>query len=198
MIVNLGQGSKPCPLDKNMNYIDIILIIPIVWLAFRGFKRGLVVELFSLLALVAGIYAALYFSDFAANFLIEKFTISEDYVPIISFVITFIGVVIAVYFIGKLLEKLVNIVALGVLNKLAGSVFGILKAAVFMSIIILLINSFDNTLIPKDKKNESLLYEPVSAIAPLLWNKLEDLDINKSTFEKWKDKGKEMLEGKDE
>ncbi len=178
-----------------MNYIDIILVIPMVWLAFRGFKRGLVVELFSLLALIAGVYAALYFSDYAAKFIIENFSFNEDYVPIISFIVTFIGVVVIVYFVGKLLEKLVNMVALGVLNKLAGVVFGILKAAVFLSIIIMLINSFDNEWISKEKKKDSLIYTPVSEIAPLLWNKFEDLDINKSTLEKWKDKGKEVFEG---
>ena len=178
-----------------MNYIDIILVIPMAWLAFRGFKRGLVVELFSLLALIAGVYAALYFSDYAAKFLIENFSLNEDYVPIISFILTFIGVVVIVYFVGKLLEKLVDMVALGVLNKLAGAVFGILKAAIFLSIIIMLINSFDDEWISKDKKKESVLYSPVSAIAPLLWNKFEELDINKSTFEKWKEKGEDIFDG---
>ena len=181
-----------------MNYIDIILLIPMAWFAYQGFRKGLIVELFSLIALIAGIYAAVYFSDYAANFLIENFSLNEDYVPIISFIVTFIGVVVIVYFVGKLIEKLVDMVALGVLNKLGGAAFGILKAAVFLSIVIMLINSFDNKWIPKDKKKESVLYSPVSAIAPLLWNKLEELDINKSTFEKWKDKGKEILEGKDE
>jgi membrane protein required for colicin V production len=181
-----------------MNYIDIILLIPMAWFAYKGFGKGLIIELFSLIALIAGIYAAVYFSDYAAKFLIGNFTLNEDYVPIISFVITFIGVVVIVYFAGKLLEKLVDMVALGILNKLTGAAFGILKAAVFMSIVIMLINSIDNKWIPKEKKKESVLYSPVSAIAPLLWNKLEDLDINKSTFEKWKEKGKEILEGNDE
>ena len=181
-----------------MNYIDIIIVIPMAWFAFQGFKRGLVVELFSLIALIAGIYAALYFSDFATKFIIENVSLNEDYVPILSFILTFIGVVIIVYFVGKLLEKLVNMVALGILNKLAGAIFGILKAAVFLSIIIMLINSFDDEWISKEKKKDSLLYAPVSEIAPLLWNKLEDLDINKSTLEKWKDKGKEVFEGNEE
>ena len=181
-----------------MNYIDIIIAIPMVWLAYQGFKKGFVVELFSLAALIGGIYAAVYFSDYAAKFIIENFSVNEDYVPIISFIVTFIGVVVVVYFIGKLVEKLVNMVALGVLNKLAGAAFGILKAAVFLSIIIMLINSFNDKWIPKDKKKESLLYSPVAGIAPLLWKELEDLDINKSTFEKWKEKGKEILEGEDE
>ncbi len=169
-----------------------------VWLGFTGFRKGFIVELFSLAALVVGIYAAVYFSDYAARFLIENFAMNEDYVPIISFIITFIGVVIIVYFVGKLLEKLVNMVALGVLNKLGGAAFGILKAAVFLSIVIMLINSLDNKWIPKEKKKESVLYAPVAGIAPLLWNKLEELDINKSTFEKWKEKGKEIIEGEDE
>ena len=160
-----------------MNIIDIILIIPIIWFAYQGFKRGLIIELASLLALILGIYAALYFSDYAADFLSSNLDMGPKYLPIISFIITFIVVVVLVYFIGKILEKLVNIVALGFLNKLAGGVFGILKAAIFISIIFLIINHFNYQLISQGKKDGSLLYGPVAGIAPLLWNSLEDMNI---------------------
>ncbi len=140
-----------------MNFLDIIFIIPIIWFAYQGFKRGLIVELASLLALILGIYAALYFSGYAANFLINNMDMGSKYVPVTSFVLTFIVVVIVVFFIGKILEKLVNMVALGFLNKLAGSFFGILKAAVVLSIVLLIINQFNDDLISKQKKKSSML-----------------------------------------
>ena len=170
-----------------MNFLDIIFIIPIIWFAYHGFKRGLIIELASLLALILGIYAALYFSGYAADFLINNMKMDPKYVPLTSFILTFIVVVIIVYFIGKILEKLVNIVALGFLNKLAGGVFGILKAVVVVSIILLIINHFNDDLISKQKKKNSFLYAPIASIAPFLWQGLEDLNLNDSKIEELKE-----------
>ena len=176
-----------------MNYIDIILIIPIIWFAYQGFKRGLVIELTSLLALILGIYAALYFSGYAANVLTNNLNIGPKYVPIISFIITFIVVVVIVFFIGKILEKLINMVALGFMNKLVGGVFGILKAAVFMSIILLIINHFNDNLISEEKKEGSFLYGTVSGIAPLLWQSFKEFDLDDPSQTESKDKNNEVI-----
>lgn len=170
-----------------MNFLDILFIIPIIWFAYQGFKRGLIIELASLLALILGIYAALYFSGYAADFLINNMDMGPKYVPLTSFILTFIVVVILVYFIGKILEKLVNIVALGFLNKLAGGFFGILKAAVVLSVVLLIINQFNDDLISKQKKKNSLLYGPISGIAPVLWQRFENFNLNDSKIEELKE-----------
>jgi len=175
-----------------MNFLDILFLIPIVWFAYQGFKRGLIIELTSLLALILGIYAALYFSGYAANFLVNNMDMESKYVPVTSFILTFIVVVVVVYFVGKILEKLVNMVALGFLNKLAGSFFGILKAAIFLSIVLLIINQFNDDLISRQKKKNSFLYRPISGIAPLLWQKLENFDFKDSKIEEVKEEMEEI------
>ncbi len=175
-----------------MNFLDIIFIIPIIWFAYKGFKRGLIIELASLLALILGIYAALYFSGYAANFLISSLDMDPKYVPMTSFILTFIAVVVIVYFIGKILEKLVNMVALGFLNKLAGGFFGILKAAVIISIVLLIINHFNDDLISRQKKKNSFLYGSIALIAPFLWQSLEDFNINDSKIKELKEDVEEI------
>lgn len=170
-----------------MNFLDILFIIPLVWFAYQGFKKGLIVELASLVALILGIYAAMYFSGYAADFLVNNMGVDSKYVPITSFILTFIVVVVIVHFIGKILEKLVNMVALGFLNKLAGSFFGILKAAVLISVVLLIINEFNDDLISRQKKKNSFLYEPISEIAPFLWNRLEDFKFDDSKIEELKE-----------
>ncbi|MEZ5198965.1 MAG: CvpA family protein [Bacteroidales bacterium] len=164
-----------------MNYIDIILIIPIIWFAYQGFRHGLIIELASLVALILGIYAAMYFSHYAGNFLTNSLGIETEYLPVISFILTFVVVVILVYVVGKILEKLINMVALGFLNKMAGAVFGMLKATVLLSIIILILNHFNDNLISKEKQEGSYLYAPVAGIAPLLWKNLENLNIDNNS-----------------
>lgn len=175
-----------------MNFLDIILIIPIVWFAYQGFKKGVIIELASLLALILGIYAALYSSSYAADFLINNMDLGSKYVPVTSFILTFIVVVVIVYFVGKFLEKLVNMVALGFLNKLFGSFFGILKAAVVLSVALLIINQFNDGLISRQKKKNSFLYGPISSIAPFLWDKLEDFNFDDSKIEEFKEDVEEI------
>jgi membrane protein required for colicin V production len=163
-----------------MNLLDIILIIPLIWFAYRGFSRGLIIELASLAALILGIYASIHFSWYAAEFLAENFDLGEKYLPIISLIVTFVVVVLIVYAVGKIVEKLVDIVALGFLNKMFGMAFGILKAALFLSVVLLIINAFDddNNLISQKQKDQSMLYQPIAGIVPWLIPWFESSDFN--------------------
>lgn len=151
-----------------MNWLDIVLAIPLIWFTYKGLRHGLVVEMASLVALILGIFIALHFSFYVEDFLREQFEIAETYLGIISFAITFITVALLVHLTGKIIHKVVNIVALGLLNRLAGGVFGFLKAALFLSLILYFVNMFDSTssLIKQDVKDNSHLYKPIQSIVP--------------------------------
>ena len=82
-----------------MNYLDILLVLPLIIGAWRGFKKGLIIELFTLLALLVGIYAGIHFSDFVAGILKNNLGMTSEYVPVIAFTITFLGVGAGVYFL---------------------------------------------------------------------------------------------------
>ena len=62
-----------------MGVLDIIFIIPIIWLTYKGFSKGLIIELTTLAALFLGIYVSLHFSTYTANFLTEHFEMSQKY-----------------------------------------------------------------------------------------------------------------------
>ena len=150
--------------------------------AWGGYKKGFIISLASLAALILGLYFAFFFSDYAANILTEHFTISKKYLAAFSFVVTFVVVIIAVILLGNALHKIIDVLMLGFLNKAAGAVFGILKGALYMSILIFVINYFgvEHSIIKKENQDNSLLYGPVESLAPLLysWLNLENLDID--------------------
>ncbi len=158
-----------------MNIIDVILCIPLLWAGYKGFSKGLIIELASLASLILGIFGGVYFSDYTAGYLSDKFEISTRYINIIAFSVTFILIVIGVIFIGKLAEKLAKVIAMGFFNKLGGLIFSVLKYAFILSIILLLINSFDTdeSIMTKENKNNSVLYKPISVIAPTVIPKLK-------------------------
>ena len=150
-----------------MNYLDILLLIPMLIGAWKGFRNGLIIELFTLLALLVGIYAAIHFSDYAVDVLDKNTGYTGEYAPIIAFILTFLAVGAMVFFLGKALEKVVSIVQLSAINKFAGIVFGVTKMMFVSSIIVIILDSIDqhNDFISKELKEASILYEPLKKIS---------------------------------
>ena len=168
-----------------MNTIDLVFAILLLWAAYRGYTKGFIVQLATLAALLFGILGAVMFSDFTSSLIIKKFDISGQYLPIISFAVTFIVIVIAVHMLAKALNKLIDAIALGIVNRLLGVLFSVLKIAFIVSIILVLINKADNkyNFIPDETKDNSLLYKPLSNFAPMIFPYLNFEKI-KETFEK--------------
>lgn len=176
-----------------MNILDLIIALPIVLFAIGGFRKGLIKEVASLAALILGIYFAIYFSDVVAAYLLDHFDIGHRYVFIVAFIITFIAVVIVVGLIGKLLDKIVSFAAMGVLNKILGLLFGLIKGVVIMSVLILLFNMIDvrARILDEDVKEESLLYEPVGRVAPLILLNLNNIDFDHPSWKDYHKKAKD-------
>jgi len=157
-----------------MNILDIILGSLILLGLIRGLMKGLFVEIASLAALVVGIYGAIHFSDYAAAFLENKTSWDEKYINITAFAITFVVLVLAIAMAGKALTKIANFAALGILNKLLGGVFGALKIALILSVVLIVFNKANKTIpfVDDTDLEESVLYYPVKSIIPLLFPNL--------------------------
>ena len=149
-----------------MNFIDIVLLIPVAYAAWKGFKKGFIIEVFTLLAFFVGIYAGVHFSDYASNKLSESFDIKNKYLPTIAFTITFLVIGAIVFFAGKAIEQVVKITALSPMNKMSGLVFGALKMILILSVLLSVVESYSekNELISKEKRDASVLYKPIKAV----------------------------------
>lgn len=169
-----------------MGIFDIIIAVILVFGFIRGLMKGLFVEVASLAALVAGVYGAIHFSYFVGDFLNEKVSWSEQYITLASFAITFAIIVLAISLLGKLFTKLADFAYLGWINKILGGVFGALKLALILSIVLLVFDKFNNTIpfVNAEEKEKSILYEPVRKLAPMLFPTLiRDGSIDNKTEE---------------
>jgi len=148
-----------------MNYLDIIILVPLVWGVYKGFNRGLVVEVASLAALVLGVWCALRFSELTAAILVNNFglDISASYLAPVSFAVTFLIVAIAIVVVSRMIDKLLSAIALGGINKLFGAVFGGAKVFLILAILLFFVNGLDQkaNFIQEEKKDESMLYRPL-------------------------------------
>lgn len=150
-----------------MNFIDVLIIVPLIYAGYKGFKHGLVIEVFTLLALFVGLYAGIHFSDFLAAFLKKSFGWDSEYLPIISFTLIFLAVGAMVFFAGKTIEQLIRVVNLTPLNKFFGVFFGVLKMLYIVSVVLVIAESYDEKgdFFSDEKKDSSLLYHPVIKVS---------------------------------
>ena len=180
-----------------MNLLDIILGIILIFSFFQGTKKGLFVTLASLIGLVLGIIGAIYFSDYAANYINEWFSWNKQTTSFVAIAVTFIAIVIIVNWAGKFLTKIVDFAFLGVFNKILGGVFNMIISAFIVSVIFMFFNEWNATeyVISEEKKNNSYLYEPIANLAPLvlpnLVEEIENIDIPKDILDINKSEKKE-------
>ncbi len=135
-----------------MNALDLILIFPLIWAGFRGFKNGLITEVVSIAALVGGIYLALHYTDSIAQY------IHNDAAQLIACALIFGGVLLGGYLGGLLAKKITAIPDL--LDKILGIVLGVAKVLALCSLLLIGLKAIDvkNVILTEKVTENSLLY----------------------------------------
>jgi len=154
-----------------MNVFDIVIAVLLLYGFIRGVFKGLFVEIASLLALVGGVYGAMHFSHYIGNILKEKLDWAENYISLSAFALTFVIIVIVVSLAGKILTKIASFAALGIVNKILGGLFGLLKIALIISVTLGFFLKINNNIpfISKEQVKASVLAAPIKKLAPTLF-----------------------------
>ncbi|CAG1022143.1 hypothetical protein MTYM_01510 [Methylococcales bacterium] len=154
--------------------IDIITIALVIAFFIRGYMQGVIVALFSVIAFILGIIAALKLSELLASYLFEKGIVTSGWAQLLSYIILFVGVVILVRLLAKAVETALEAVWMGWMNKLLGGIFYAFVNLVIISTFLWLGNV--SRLIPAEQVAASVTYPYTVALAPwvaqqvgLLW-----------------------------
>jgi membrane protein required for colicin V production len=111
--------------------IDTIFVILVVLALIQGYRRGLIVAVFSLVSVIVGLAAAIKLSAVVANRLGHTVKVSDKWLPLISFAIVFIVVVLLIRLGARAIQKLTEAIMLGWANRLGGI---ILYAVIYITI----------------------------------------------------------------
>jgi membrane protein required for colicin V production len=184
-----------------MNWFDAVLALPLIWGIYKGVTGGFIMEVARMVGLIAGIAIGVGFANQLADLVYEYTTVTNDFVPIIAFAFILVAVIILVHFFAQAIQGAANAMALSWLNKLAGAAFGMLRMAFLISTAILLFNRAE--LLIRFNKGEmaqtSLLYGPITKVAPFLLPVLEELnkdnlfDKTDRKFDKVKEAVREII-----
>ena len=116
--------------------IDIIFVVLMILAIVKGFRRGLIVAVFSLVAIVIGLAAAIKLSAIAAHYLGQSVKVSDRWLPVIAFVGVFITVVFIVRVGATLIEKTFQLAMLGLVNRLGGIFLYVILYTIIYSILL--------------------------------------------------------------
>jgi membrane protein required for colicin V production len=148
--------------------IDIILLVLLAMACFKGYSRGLIVAVFSFLAIIIGLAAAMKFSVVVAGWLQNSTHLNKQWVPFLSFLIVIIAVVILVHWLARLLQKSVELVMLGWLNRLGGIIFYVVLYVAIYSVVLFYTTQM-NVLKPETIQ-ASKTYQVIEPIGPRVIN----------------------------
>ncbi len=125
----------------NLNYFDWFLIAILAWSTITAFLRGLLLELFALGGLIAGILLASWnYPALAA--VLEHVITAKTVANVVAFLLIAIGVMVLCALVGKALHHTASAVGLGFFDRLFGAVFGYLRGCLLCVAILMAVTAF--------------------------------------------------------
>lgn len=148
--------------------IDAIFLICLLIFLIRGYSKGVVVALFSVLAIVLGVLGALKLSGTLASLLFQDGEKGGRWVPFVSYIIVFFLIVWLVRLGARLIQKSFEAVALGWINRMAGALLYAFLISFVFSSILWLFNQMN--IIKPETISSSYVYGVIEPLAPKVFS----------------------------
>ena len=116
---------------NDLNAIDIITLLVLLWAVIAGWRRGVILQLCSLAGLGLSIYLAIRYG--AAAGLALHF--GDEWAVPGGFIVVALATLIAVTLIGRLLRKIFHFAGLGVVDILLGILISLIKWLLLLSVL---------------------------------------------------------------
>ena len=155
--------------------LDFIILVFVGLGVWRGMRTGALRQLVGTVGLVVALLAGALLMRPVGVLVVQSLGLAERLTPVLGFVVVFTAVLAAAAVIAQLLKKTLVALRLGAVDQLAGAGIGGLRAVLGLSILLLITGPIalpgqDALIIGTQTRERSVLYEPVSAFAPLAWD----------------------------
>jgi membrane protein required for colicin V production len=147
---------------------DIVLVVILILAIIKGYQRGLIVGVFSFIAIIIGLAAAIKLSTVVAAYIGKAIKISDTWLPVISFTVVFIIVILLVRLGANMLQKTVEVALLGWVNRLGGILFYVAIYLIVYSVILFYAEQVK--LIQPDTIQKSVTYTFIQPWGPKVIN----------------------------
>lgn len=155
-----------------MNIFDVIVLIILLYGLMMGLIKGFIIEVAGIIALILGVTGSFKFARILEVSLNSYVDWSPKTIQIASFIILFIIIIYAVSLLAKMITKTLKIIALGIINRIFGGIFGLLKWCVILSSLVLVSQEINEiiTLIPDNTLKDSISYNLLDKLGGFLFD----------------------------
>lgn len=156
-----------------MAIIDLLILIPIVIGAFKGYRRGLFVEIVGIFAFIAAIILGFKFLSVGVGIISEIIGISlpGKMLPYLSFLLIFVPTVFFINKVAWMMRKALRFTFLGTLDGIGGGILGGLTWLIGLSFFIWLVAMIGIDF-PETWTKDAKVYPFVLAFGPELLKKV--------------------------
>ncbi|MDP6569886.1 MAG: CvpA family protein [Candidatus Marinimicrobia bacterium] len=142
---------------------DIVIALILGYFTFNGLRHGFIEEMARLISLIGGFILASKFHQQLLPILQPYF--SEGSVRVtVAYLLVFVASAVTITIIAKILQKFIELVLLGWLNRVLGLLLGMLKGFLIVSLLIFIIQAIplkldENHTIRQKLENDSVMYQ---------------------------------------
>jgi len=161
------------PSREFMNLTDIIIIIPILWAMYVGFRKGFVAQLAGIAGVIAGIWLGFRFGRFVGEWL----DMTGDTARLTGFIIVVVATLTGCALLGRLLGGLIKMTGFGMLDTIGGMLVSTLKMLLILSVLAVCFDIANNhwRLVKRSRLEQSRLYTPVMKISQNIFPVVQDV-----------------------
>jgi membrane protein required for colicin V production len=157
-----------------LSTIDIVILLLLLLGAYKGYTKGLLLEIIGILAFFVALVAGFKLLHWAMEVLSTQINISESLLPYIAFLVLFAAIVIGINIMGRALKKILDMTFFGTFDNMAGAIIGLFKWALGISVLIWLLNTLEVEL-PSEALASSYTYGLLQPFAPQLFSTLGEV-----------------------
>lgn len=153
-------------------WIDLVVLVLLALGLFKGFRKGLIRELFSLMGAVFAIIIAYHSYQNLALILLENYNLSTWQAQTISFVALLLGISLLGAFFGFIWSKAISLTPFSALDHLGGAVFGVAKIVAVVLVILILVGAANITIL-ETMFDESVVVQQIGVLLPFVFDYLD-------------------------
>lgn len=171
------KDKKFCFIIKDMGTLDIILLLCFIPAIVRGIQKGFIEQVVSIISIFAGAWLAFKFTTPLSEWLTSYITLDAKLLHILSFTVVVMMSVFLLNIIGRLLSKTLSLASLGWINRLAGFLFSIVKAALIVGLLVFVFDNLNTkwNIVDANLLRESVVYSTLHDMAMNVFPYLKSL-----------------------
>ncbi|MEG2121071.1 MAG: CvpA family protein [Rikenellaceae bacterium] len=142
-----------------MSVFDIIVLLLLLWEAINGYRHGFVEMMFY----IASIFIAIYVAKSLSLSVVGWLEMTSAFADHIAYILIFISTIIIVIIVAKLASQIIEGAGFGVLNKIGGVAFGIMRGALILGFFFMVFEGINQRerFANRDTLESTIFYYPV-------------------------------------